>query len=252
MNTSTHSAASIAPHFIKFEVQRAIRIVNENGEHCRAIDARQDESILAPIMLDEDLYDRALCLMESEIDGKYFAFVARTNDEIAQQGGTLEPWDYSLTHSDGTYGGVVWRVLGYLSDLPNDAMQLWAGNDEAGVKQTCAAFQAMKDACDNHAAGDHQTAQAHSAALVPTEAQKPLQIVVDNSGGCIHGVYAKVPVDIVFLSHDKHDLDEYQLEQGYLSLDNEPVALFSQHVEGGGQPEVVDHYFAEHAKTVTV
>lgn len=252
MNTTTQIAATIAPHFIKFEVQRAIRIVNENGEHCRAIDARQDESILAPIMLDEDLHDPALCLMESEIDGKYFAFVARTDDELAQQAGTLEPWDNSLTHSDATYGGVVWRVLGYLSDRPDEAMQLQAGNDEAGINLTCAAFQAMNDAYDNLAAGAYQTAQAQSAALVPADDQKTVQVVVDISGGAIHGVYAKQPVVIVFLSHDKHDLDEYQEGQGYLSLDNEPVALFSNHVEGKGQPEVVDHYFAEHAKTVTL
>ena len=252
MNTTTKNAASIAPHFIKFEVQRAIRIVSENGEHCRAIDARQDESILAPIMLDEDLHDQALCLMESEISGEYFAFVARNDDEHFQLAGTLDAGDYSLTHSDATYGGVVWRVLGYLSDMPNDAMQLWAGNDEAGVRQTCAAFQAMKDAYDNLAAVAHQTAHEQSPALAPAEAQKPVQVVVDISGGAIHGVYAKQPVDIVFLSHDKHDLDEYHLGQGYLSLDNEPVALFSDHVEGEGQPEVVDHYFAEHAKTVTV
>ena len=252
MNTTTQIAATIAPHFIKFEVQRAIRIVTENGEHCRAIDARQDESILAPIMFDEALHDRDVGLMETEIDGKFYALMDKVDGPLYKQAMSCDNLDFSCIFSDGSYGGVVWRVLGYLSDRPNDAMQLHAGNDEAGVNQTFAAFQSMKDAYDNLAAGACQTAQAQSAALVPADDQKPVQVVVDISGGSIHGVYAKQPVDIVFLSHDKHDLDEYQEGQGYLSLDNEPVALFSNHVEGKGQPEVVDHYFAEHAKTVTL
>lgn len=131
--------------FLKFEVERCIRIVVENGERCLPVDSRQVEAVLAPIALDESLDSHGvpLHLIQTESNGKTFALVAGEDDDLYVHALDCPEDDYSITFSCGEYGGVVWRVIGYLSDRPDDGIQMSTGNDEKTVRQICSVLQSM-------------------------------------------------------------------------------------------------------------
>lgn len=74
MKSTLTSAAGL--RFVKFDIERCIRIVTEDGEHCLPIDPRQCEDILAPIALDGSLSigdHQRLNLITIEIGGASYA-----------------------------------------------------------------------------------------------------------------------------------------------------------------------------------
>lgn len=77
-----------------------------------------------------------------------------------------------------------------------------------------------------------------------------VRVVVDITGGGIHAVYADQPVEIVFLSHHRDDIDDEQAVSDFRSIQGEPVALLmdGSDSDNGADSEVVDHYFGQYAK----
>lgn len=140
------SAASF--HFTQFQVQRSMRLVGLQGDYLLPIDARQDEAVLAPIALQDALYcaDSRLHLIVNEIDGQQFAMIVQEGDELCDLAGSFTDPGCSLPSAE--FGGVVWQVQGFASDKPDDAFTLTSGNDEAGIRNICAAMQALVDAWD--------------------------------------------------------------------------------------------------------
>lgn len=82
---------------------------------------------------------------------------------------------------------------------------------------------------------------------MPSEINK-VRIVVDISGGAIHGVMAGQPVEIVFVSGDPDDLDDDQYQRGFLTPEGKRVALWMDGDDHGDHPDVVEHYFREYMK----
>lgn len=151
MSTTATAAAnptSATFHFTKFQVQRRMRLVGLQGDYFLPIDARQDEAVLAPIALQDALYgpDSRLHLIVNEIDGQQFAMIVQEDDELFDLAGSFTDPGCSLPSAE--FGGVVWQVQGFASDKPDDAFTLTSGNDEAGIRNICAAMQALVDARD--------------------------------------------------------------------------------------------------------
>lgn len=238
----TLSPTGAATHFTRFEVQRCIRIVNQDGEYLLPIDARQDESTLEPIKsvtILPPLFNAHL--IQTEKDGVQYAVMAASTGELYKQASEAAADDYSCFFSPDSYAGISWRVLGFVSANPETGVQLNIGDDEAAVRAIGGAFQSMLEVCNQQAAE-------------PT--QGTVRVVVDITRGAIHEVYATQPVDIVFLSTDEDDIDESQSDNGYRTPNEEPVALWMQgynasNVEPGevaANAEHLEHYFFEYTR----
>jgi hypothetical protein len=77
-----------------------------------------------------------------------------------------------------------------------------------------------------------------------------LRIVVDFTGGVVHAVYAGQPVEVIFVSSDKEDIDdEYQEEMGFVDPQGKRVALLVRESEAGDNSGVVEHFFAQQQKS---
>lgn len=78
-----------------------------------------------------------------------------------------------------------------------------------------------------------------------------VRVVVDITGGAIHAVYAGQPVEIVFVSHDRDDIDGEQDASDFRSMQGEQVALWmdGSDSDNGADSEVVDHYFGQYTKS---
>lgn len=244
------TATANAPHFLKFAVERCIRIVTENGEHCLPVDARQSEEILRSIAHDDHLnmllHD--LQLIQTQVDGETFALMTPPSDDLYRQALDAEPWDETCNIPEGSYGGVVWRVLGYLSDRPDDVLKLQAGNDEAEIRRICAVFQQMLDASYKAGPG------TQNSVGIAAPKTAPIRAVVNLTGGAIHEVLCEQALEIVFLSHDDDDIDDEQQVQGYKSIAGDPVALWKQEStehEPGFGAKYVEHYFDEFNQAIS-
>ncbi|MGE8063916.1 hypothetical protein [Pseudomonas sp. NPDC089569] len=125
-----------------------MRLVGLQNDYFLPIDARQDETVLAPIALQNELYaaDSRLHLIVNEVDGQQFAMIVQEGDELFDIAGSFA--DPACSFPSAEYGGVVWQAQGFASDKPNDAFTLSSGNDEAGVRNICAAMQTLVDARD--------------------------------------------------------------------------------------------------------
>lgn len=224
-------------HFIKFDIQRCIRIVTENGHRLLPVHAQQREDVLAPVAGDEVLsgedYSK-LSLIEIEEDGVYTAVLDTEDGVFFELASDLKSCDFSHTFSDGSYGGVHWRVVGYLSDMPADPMQLCSGNDEAGIRSTLGAFQLLLDA-----------AKLANAPVVPKTAEAPVRVVVSHNSGKILDVNADGSVEVVLADFDAENLSDKARALGHESYFGSPVALESTSTmhKSPVNEAIVAHYF---------
>ncbi|MCK1788940.1 hypothetical protein [Pseudomonas violetae] len=76
-----------------------------------------------------------------------------------------------------------------------------------------------------------------------TGPQARVRLVIDNTGGTIHTAIANHPLDIVILRRDEADVADCQ--HGYVTLEEEPVALSTMSATGYGDHQEVEHYFDE-------
>ena len=134
-------------HFTKFQVQRSILLVGLNNNYHLPIDARQDEALLARVSGPNgtSIYgpDDGLQLIVNDIGGEEFAMIVKEGDDLYDIANSFADPACSLPSAE--YGGVEWQVQGFASDKPNDAFTLSTGDDEAGVRNICAALQALID-----------------------------------------------------------------------------------------------------------
>ncbi|SBW84599.1 hypothetical protein PVE_R2G0573 [Pseudomonas veronii 1YdBTEX2] len=219
--------------FVKFDIERCIRIVTEDGEHCLPIDSRQCEEILAPIALDGSLSigdHQRLNLITIEIGGDSYAAMDTIDGELYQLAANAESDDYSHTFSEGSYGGVVWRVVGYLSNHPGDALQLNSGNDEAGVRAVLGAFQSL---------------------LSPAPAPSPTRVVVELSDGGLVGIHSRQPVEAIVVCFDHEDESEERVsEQAQWFKENSGVSAAIWHHRDNATEEM-QAFFAKAAERST-
>lgn len=79
----------------------------------------------------------------------------------------------------------------------------------------------------------------------------PLRVVVDITGGAIHGVYATVPTEVLFISSDRDDIasqrETLSDSEMYVDNDGQIVAAWMMTSTGGDDAEVVRHYFTQRA-----
>lgn len=79
----------------------------------------------------------------------------------------------------------------------------------------------------------------------------PIKVVADVSGGALHGVYAELPVEVLFISDDADDISSQQEElsddEMRRDTDGNLIASWAQASEGGGDAEMVHHYFEQKA-----
>lgn len=77
----------------------------------------------------------------------------------------------------------------------------------------------------------------------------PIKVVVDISGGALHGVYAEVPVSVLFISDDADDIASQQEELSDDEMRRDTsgnlVASWIQASDGGQDAEMVRHYFEQ-------
>ncbi|MBA1261555.1 hypothetical protein HBO10_29700 [Pseudomonas sp. WS 5503] len=225
MNTPrTIPAAGL--RFTKFAMERCLHVIYDSGEHYMPLDARQREEILALVanatrLTDEDA--ARLALIHCELN-ETISIVLDTLDSPLYALAS-DPNDLEHMLSTGHYAGVVWRVVGFLSDTPDEAIQLNVGTCEASVRQVLEAFESLVEA-----------------------ATAPVRLVADVTGGALHGIYAERPAEVAFISHHRDDLDEEQVREGYTATNGQPVAMWLQD-STGGEKIVVDHYFTELKKS---
>ncbi|WP_439126228.1 MAG: hypothetical protein ACNJA3_28070 (plasmid) [Pseudomonas rhizophila] len=225
MNTpETVLAAGLC--FTKFAMERCLHVIYDSGEHYIPVDARQSEEILASVANTERLVGEdalRLALIHCEVN-ETTCIVLDTRDSPLYSLAN-DPRDLDHTLSTGTYAGIVWRVVGFLSDRPHEAIQLNVGTCETSVREVLVAFECLLEA-----------------------ANAPIRLVADVTGGALHGVYSERPAEVAFISHHPDDLDDEQAKQGYTSTDGEPVAIWLQE-STGNEITVVDHYFNEFKKS---
>lgn len=77
----------------------------------------------------------------------------------------------------------------------------------------------------------------------------PIRVVADVSGGALHGVYAEVPVRVLFISDDADDVSAMEENLGEDGLHRDTngnlVASWYLASNGGADAEVVQHYFEQ-------
>ena len=75
----------------------------------------------------------------------------------------------------------------------------------------------------------------------------PIRVVADISGGALHGVYAEVPVEVIFISDDADDVSAQEDSLGEGGLHRDPngnlIASWYLASDGGTDAEMVQHYF---------
>ena len=77
----------------------------------------------------------------------------------------------------------------------------------------------------------------------------PIKVVADISGGALYGVYAEVPVRVLFISDDADDVSAMEENLGEDGLhrdpNGKPIASWYLASNGGADAEVVQHYFEQ-------
>ncbi|WP_116894582.1 MULTISPECIES: hypothetical protein [Pseudomonas syringae group] len=221
MNTpQTNPGAGL--RFTKFVMERCLHVIYDSGEHYMPVDARQREEILASVANSNSLtgHDAArLALIHCEVD-ETISIVLDTLDSPLYALAS-DPNELDHMPSTGKYAGVVWRVVGFLSDRPDEAVPLNVGTCEESVRQVLEAFESLLEV-----------------------STAPIRLVADVTGGALHGIYAERPAEVAFISHHRDDLDEEQVREGYTATNGQPVAMWLQD-STGGEKIVVDHYFTE-------
>jgi len=95
---------------------------------------------------------------------------------------------------------------------------------------------------------DRQAALLH-AVCSGWNAQVPIKVVADISGGALHGVYAEVPVEVLFISDDGDDIASQMEELSDYEMRRDTggnlVASWVQASDGGQDAEMVQHYFEQ-------
>lgn len=221
MNTP-RTIPAVGLQFTKFAMERCLHVIYDSGEHYMPLDVRQREEILAPVanatrLTDEDA--ARLTLIHCEVNESISIVLDTLDSPLYAQ--ASDPNDLEHMPSTGHYAGVVWRVVGYLSDTPDEAIQLNVGTCEESVRQVLRAFEYLLEV-----------------------ATSPIRLVADVTGGALHGIYAERPAEVAFISHHRDDLDEEQVREGYTATNGQPVAMWLQD-STGGEKIVVDHYFTE-------
>lgn len=225
MNTP-RTIPAVGLQFTKFAMERCLHVIYDSGEHYMPLDVRQREEILAPVanatrLTDEDA--ARLTLIHCEVNESISIVLDTLDSPLYAQ--ASDPNDLEHMPSTGHYAGVVWRVVGYLSDTPDEAIQLNVGTCEESVRQVLRAFEYLLEV-----------------------ATSPIRLVADVTGGALHGIYAERPAEVAFISHHRDDLDEEQVREGYTATNGQPVAMWLQD-STGGEKIVVDHYFTEFKKS---
>nr|WP_011923055.1 hypothetical protein [Pseudomonas fluorescens]CAM96279.1 hypothetical protein pQBR0247 [Pseudomonas fluorescens SBW25] len=217
---------AVGLRFTKFAMERCLHVIYDSVEHYMPLDARQCEEILALVanatrLTDEDA--ARLTLIHCEVNESISIVLDTLDSPLYAQ--ASDPNDLEHMPSTGHYAGVVWRVVGYLSDTPDEAIQLNVGTCEESVRQVLRAFEYLLEV-----------------------ATSPIRLVADVTGGALHGIYAERPAEVAFISHHRDDLDEEQVREGYTATNGQPVAMWLQD-STGGEKIVVDHYFTELKKS---
>lgn len=223
---SPRTIPAVGLQFTKFAMERCLHVIYDSGEHYMPLDARQREEILAPVANATRLTDEEaarLTLIHCEVN-ETISIVLDTLDSPLYALAS-DPNDLEHMPSTGHYAGVVWRVVGFLSDTPDEAIQINVGTCEASVRQVLEAFESLVEA-----------------------ATAPVRLVADVTGGALHGIYAERPAVVAFISHHRDDLDDEQVQEGYIATNGQPVAMWLQD-STGGEKIVVDHYFTELKKS---
>jgi hypothetical protein len=73
--------------------------------------------------------------------------------------------------------------------------------------------------------------------------QEPVRLVVDISGGAIHGTYAGLPVEIIFVSSDSDDIE--CADHVVADEEGKDTAVWLHFADG--DQTVVDHFFTQMA-----
>lgn len=77
----------------------------------------------------------------------------------------------------------------------------------------------------------------------------PVKVVADISGGALYGVYAEVPVRVLFISDDADDVSAMEENLGEDGLhrdpNGKPIASWYLASNGGADAEMVQHYFEQ-------
>ena len=77
----------------------------------------------------------------------------------------------------------------------------------------------------------------------------PIRVVADISGGALYGVYAEVPVRVLFISDDADDVSAMEENLGEDGLHRDTngnlVASWYLASNGGADAEMVQHYFEQ-------
>ena len=77
----------------------------------------------------------------------------------------------------------------------------------------------------------------------------PIRVVADVSGGALYGVYAEVPVRVLFISDDADDVSALEESLGEDGLHRDPngnlIASWCLASDGGKDAEMVQHYFEQ-------
>lgn len=80
----------------------------------------------------------------------------------------------------------------------------------------------------------------------------PLRVVVDISGGALHGVYATVPVEVLFISDDSDDIasqrETLHDSEMYVDNDGQIVAAWVMSSTGGRDADIVEHFFSQQSE----
>ena len=71
--------------------------------------------------------------------------------------------------------------------------------------------------------------------------QQPIRLVIDISGGALHGTYAGQPVEVIFISRDSDDIE--CADHVVVDEDGRDTAVWFQ--VGDGDQSVVDHFFTQ-------
>lgn len=131
------------PGFIKFEVQRCIRVIYGIESQYLPIDPRQVDGVLEPVRNEVSLAEHPnLCLILSQQpDGVEMAMIDHCDGDVylAVHAGQDPHSEVSMAR----FAGEAWRVVGYKDGFPNEPYQLMTSESMLAAQSVCNGLLAL-------------------------------------------------------------------------------------------------------------
>ncbi|WP_439126212.1 MAG: hypothetical protein ACNJA3_27990 (plasmid) [Pseudomonas rhizophila] len=143
MNPTQHISEPGQPLFIKFEVQRCIRVMYGIESQYLPIDPRQVEGVLEPVRNEQSLaeHPNLSLILSQQPGGVQMAMVDHCDGDVYLAADACQ--DPHSEVSMARFAGEAWRVVGYEDGVPDEPYQLMTSESMLAAQSVCNGLLAL-------------------------------------------------------------------------------------------------------------